>query len=977
MTQWTSGRFRKDVATRCFALSFLAFPPDSHSATVAAPAHSPAALPGPGWLLAQAVAPAGPSATNCATANARSPVPETACGPLSPAQPIVPNRRTRLSLAIDRLNLTDAAGRALISSGVEALLASLVSEQSVNALVRLGVSREVVEANVVQAIENTVGGLSLTGLATDAVRSAIIDAVAGALEQAVFSRAPASTLPAAWQSPLRALVRASFAEGAGLAFALSNPSPMAWVAPVVDRVYDAVGIYRGITGLRRDREVFLYSVALGTEINAELITRFPGARSQSVLDQWRNDTRNNLPAMVGPGAGQAVSQVIEMGQAALIAQRRGNTAEVAGQVQQLQQRADQFNLPTLRGTRSPSDLVLNLVNAGDAASTMASVFLTGTALRDAGQNTSTIKPPAGGSSPLSASLDEAVARATTSGSSVDLVKAYMWLGQFERGMQMLSAGVVSTYGEPGASANPHPTGAQVEVADWLSARRRPDLAIRVLNQAERFVGATEWWRWAAIAKAYHSAGGVPRAQAILSRWEGATATARRTDPYHQDAQALIETYIELGRMQDVRRIAATLPLDDCGYPFYQGGYRLQAYLGQHQQALIAARRCSDSTRQLVNEAAVGEIALGLAESGDFRAAQALLQQHRIDLASLYFSKGEHFGMAYAHALGKAGHREEARAMISRSRAALAQAAPGCHENYGDPVLRGLVSLTELGSALSIPEEAHLTAQVAREHIRRISRSDISSCTTDFLRFAQALLAIARQEAVSGRTALGQTLVQEADTMVGSAQRIGQRVFAGTAALAMAQRSPGRLPARSADADAAATGPTGNESKLSAYIQQFPDGRFLADRDPPGWFGGQCVAWTKALFGQVASRSIESLRGNAGQLLGHLRAMGFEVSEDPAMPRVGAIAAWSDGGFGHVGVVTQVHRSAGSNQVTHITVSEANWGSITEESARRWGISLVEARKESVTEMYGAARETRLPVNNLDRNTYRFSAYVYP
>ena len=42
-----------------------------------------------------------------------------------------------------------------------------------------------------------------------------------------------------------------------------------------------------------------------------------------------------------------------------------------------------------------------------------------------------------------------------------------------------------------------------------------------------------------------------------------------------------------------------------------------------------------------------------------------------------------------------------------------------------------------------------------------------------------------------------------------------------------------------------------------------------------------------------------------------------------------------------------------------------------------GISLVEARKESVTEMYGAARETRLPVNNLDRNTYRFSAYVYP
>lgn len=302
-------------------------------------------------------------------------------GPAPAPQGPIASSQTRLNLAIERLNLPDAAGRALISSGVEALLASLLSEQSVNALVRLGLSRQVVEANVMQAMENTLGGLAPTGLAMDVVRSALIDAAAGALEQAVFSRAPASALPASWQAPLRALVRASFAEGAGLVLAVSNPSPTGWVAPVVDRVYDAVEIYRGISGLRQDREVFLYSVAVGAEVNAELITRFPGARSQSVLDQWRSETRNNLPAMVGPGAVEAVSQVIDTGLVALSAQRRGNTAEVARQVQQLQQRADQFNLPTVRGTRSLRDLMLNLVNAGDAASSLASVFLTGTALR--------------------------------------------------------------------------------------------------------------------------------------------------------------------------------------------------------------------------------------------------------------------------------------------------------------------------------------------------------------------------------------------------------------------------------------------------------------------------------------------------------------------------------------------------------------------------------------------------------------------
>ena len=173
------------------------------------------------------------------------------------------------------------------------------------------------------------------------------------------------------------------------------------------------------------------------------------------------------------------------------------------------------------------------------------------------------------------------------------------------------------------------------------------------------------------------------------------------------------------------------------------------------------------------------------------------------------------------------------------------------------------------------------------------------------------------------------------------------------------------------------GTSGTEQTLRTYIDQFPDGRFLTTRDPPDWFGGQCVAWAKALFGLVASRPIDSARGHAGQLPASLAGLGFRVSEDPLAPQIGAMIAWAGGGYGHVGVVSQLHRDPATDRVTEITVSEANFALATEEGARRWGISLTEAREQSVTANYGLARYVRLSASNLNRGTYRFSAYVYP
>lgn len=56
-------------------------------------------------------------------------------------------------------------------------------------------------------------------------------------------------------------------------------------------------------------------------------------------------------------------------------------------------------------------------------------------------------------------------------------------------------------------------------------------------------------------------------------------------------------------------------------------------------------------------------------------------------------------------------------------------------------------------------------------------------------------------------------------------------------------------------------------------------------------------------------------GNGGQWSQSARNAGFEVS---AVPKVGAIACWQDGGYGHVAVVTHVEHSQ------RIQVQESNY-----------------------------------------------------
>lgn len=712
-------------------------------------------------------------------------------GPAPAPQGPVASRQTRLNLAIERLNLPDAAGRALISSGVEALLASLLSEQSINALVRLGLSRQVVEANVLQAMENAVGDLSPTGLAMDVVRSALIDAVAGALEQAVFSRAPASTLPASWQAPLRALVLASFAEGTGLVLAVSNPSPTAWVAPMVDRVYDAVEIHRGITGLRQDREVFLYSVALGAEVNAELITRFPGARSQSVLDQWRNDTRSNLPAMVGPGAVDAVSQVIDTGLAALTAQRRGNTAEVARLAQQLQQRAEQFNLPTLRGTRSPRDLVLNLVNAGDAASSLASAFLSGTALRDREQATPATTPPASAVSTVPASVDEAITRAQALGPSVDLVKAYMWLGQRDLAVRTLRQ-LIEEVDEPLFQASNRMPVNGVNLVIWLAEEGRPSDALSYLDYLLSTEGrrqthfAIPSWAILGTAAAYQKVGQVQDAQRWARIFLQQYSQPDRYRHWHVPAQQVNDAVLLMrlrltaeadSILDDVLRQGCRLSLQDLSR-MASGGQR-------------AARRAMTSCSGQWGEVLVARLAEGLARGSDPEGALALLNERRLTPALMTAQFGAH-GILGLAAFAGPERRNEVQEELQRIQRLVDRMPHQCDRFFQQ------VAIAEVAHFHKIADVYLVALEGEREFARMIRAGSFSrnSCAVEANNISTDSL-WRMEDAVShyakhGQTALAEQIATELDLRVGAMDArlgvsYGARVLAGALALAEAQR----------------------------------------------------------------------------------------------------------------------------------------------------------------------------------------------
>lgn len=175
-------------------------------------------------------------------------------------------------------------------------------------------------------------------------------------------------------------------------------------------------------------------------------------------------------------------------------------------------------------------------------------------------------------------------------------------------------------------------------------------------------------------------------------------------------------------------------------------------------------------------------------------------------------------------------------------------------------------------------------------------------------------------------------------------------------------------------------------------------RFLNDPDPagspppqfagmpnyPGWLGGQCIAWVQMAFSEISAGNIYlGFSGAARNIPDETRKAGFETETDPLKARVGALVVWDGGGFGHVGIITNVVRHSDTGKVSEISFSEANWGRVEANSARqRWGLEYQQAVFETVTDKYGFFARRTLRTDQLDRvgansQRYSFSAYVYP
>ncbi|MBL3526385.1 MAG: CHAP domain-containing protein [gamma proteobacterium endosymbiont of Lamellibrachia anaximandri] len=161
--------------------------------------------------------------------------------------------------------------------------------------------------------------------------------------------------------------------------------------------------------------------------------------------------------------------------------------------------------------------------------------------------------------------------------------------------------------------------------------------------------------------------------------------------------------------------------------------------------------------------------------------------------------------------------------------------------------------------------------------------------------------------------------------------------------------------------------------IDQYIQGKEGNVFYSEfsKEPdPGWLKGQCVAWAEELFNEVSSRPISGPYGSAQGIPTRANKQGFSVVTQEDKPAVGSLIVWTYKEYGHVGVVTDVAEN-------EIAVSEGNWGEVTEKSAEKWGITKKKAIDEFVTEKYGIFTKIKLPLTKLDRDDYKFFAYIYP
>lgn len=105
---------------------------------------------------------------------------------------------------------------------------------------------------------------------------------------------------------------------------------------------------------------------------------------------------------------------------------------------------------------------------------------------------------------------------------------------------------------------------------------------------------------------------------------------------------------------------------------------------------------------------------------------------------------------------------------------------------------------------------------------------------------------------------------------------------------------------------------------SAGLKGWTRGQEKKGETPEG--KGYCTDYVRAIWPKVTGKPLPANLGDAGQWYQNAQKAGLKTAPKTAIEQVppGAIAVWSDGKFGHVGVVIR-------NDGKSLQVSEANWG----------------------------------------------------
>jgi hypothetical protein len=224
--------------------------------------------------------------------------------------------------------------------------------------------------------------LSIESVGANLAVSAAISVSAALVADGLFAIQPMASVPQSWQNPLKALVRATIIEVAGLARA--SASPAALVGPLVNRLIDVVEIYQASRALTKVIDEALVATALGLETAAQLAVDFPNARSQRVAEETVTDLLGRVREFVGRDDEAAVREIGDLTYTALIAQRRGDVQTARALVTQIQREGKLgSNIHPFSAITKPIDWLTAVARGGrDTPEQAAMIMITATALRE-------------------------------------------------------------------------------------------------------------------------------------------------------------------------------------------------------------------------------------------------------------------------------------------------------------------------------------------------------------------------------------------------------------------------------------------------------------------------------------------------------------------------------------------------------------------------------------------------------------------